>query len=78
MENVTLRWFFPNCCLPSSVSQLYVFVCRLIFLLSLQSRQNRGPMDRFFCGMYHCFFQKKLFACFGTITMFRILLTVYM
>ena len=24
MENVTLRWFLPNCCLPSSVSQLFL------------------------------------------------------
>lgn len=24
VQNVTLRWFFPNCCLPSSVSQLFL------------------------------------------------------
>ena len=35
VENVTIRVFFPNCSLPSSVSQLFlslivVFVCVLI------------------------------------------------
>ena len=38
MENVTLRWFLPNCCLPSSVSQL--FLSLIVAFIRFQEKQE--------------------------------------